>query len=224
MARMQSPTETFSPGCASGALIARIEISAGVDLRKAVAVVLDLVVGAEQAARQRAAPRECARRFRADGPPRTRPASPGRCSSGRRARRSSHIGLELLLVGNRVGAVEVRIVEVRPLDAPHLVVHLRPLRLGIDAHLEHPEKLSAPSPGFTGCVGRHDRPTTADRRRRRLAVRPRLPSASSIFLPSAESSKPPHARRAFRSCVLPASSGSACAAPSKRADGGCPTK
>ena len=45
-----SPSLTLTPGCVSGARSSRVPVLAAVDLGEPVAAVLDLVVGAEQAA------------------------------------------------------------------------------------------------------------------------------------------------------------------------------
>ncbi len=131
-----------------------MEQATRVDLPEAIVIVFDLVVGAQQ-------PAWNSLRLR-DGSAVAAQVAHGKCGQHlledivqvRARRHRGDVGLEMPLVARRIGAVEVGIVKVGALDAPHLVVHLRPLFGRIHAHtftVMQP-RFSAPSPGFTGAL------------------------------------------------------------------------
>ena len=133
----------------------RVPTFPGVDFLEAVTAVSDLVIRAQQAA--------------GDGPGERNIAAAAAQVAARHLaqhvledvvqvgarRKRIQILLVLLLRIRGIHAVQIRIVEVAALDAPHLVVHLFPLADGIHVDFDIGQ-LQGALAGFHGSGRRHD--------------------------------------------------------------------
>ena len=109
-------------------------------------------------------------------------------------------------IGSRVGAVEMGIVEEGTLDAPHLVVHLRPLLGRIDAHF-HVAQVEHAVAGLERNVGERDIHVGGPPPPGPPPSSEPWPRLSSNFSPLADSSKLCTCSASFSVFYLPASSG-----------------